>query len=560
MKRLATVAAATLLLFGLSAARERPEWLSDAVIYHIYPSSYMDSDGDGIGDLEGIRSKLDYIRSVGFNCIWLSPCFVSSWKDGGYDIVDFYRVDPRFGTNDDLDALVREAHARGIKVLLDLVAGHTSADHPWFRESCRAERNRYSDYYIWTDGKAGKRPGRKFVDNDYPRNGYYLKNFFDIQPALNYGYLDPNPKHEWEQSYDDAGPTAVRNELKNIIRFWCDRGVDGFRVDMASSLVKGDNAERDGVCRLWREIFEWYNSEYPENIMLSEWSEPRQSLRAGFDIDLMIHNKVGGKIYRPLVCATDDRMNPTTCYFDRRGNGEIRRPMEIYREVYEASRMAGGYASMPTCSHDIWRLNRMSRNTPRELKVAMTLFLTLPAPPIVYYGEETGMRNLEYAPPKEGSFSSRNRSTCRTPMQWDTTANAGFSSADPSKLYLPVDNMPEFPNVAEQENDPNSLLNYVRGLIALRGRTPALGADGEWRYIGDPDNPYPMIYERSAGGEHYVVVLNPSGREVSGTAPRLGRKATWIYGTDARDARCRGGAGRHIFTMQPASAAIFRIE
>lgn len=561
MKRLLSIAAAaTLLVCGPVAAKETPKWLSDAVIYHIYPSSYMDSDGDGIGDLEGIRSRLDYIRSVGFNCIWLSPCFVSSWKDGGYDIVDFYRVDPRFGTNDDLDALVRDAHAKGIKVLLDLVAGHTSADHPWFRESCRAERNRYSDYYIWTDGKPEKRPGRKFVDNDYPRNGYYLKNFFDIQPALNYGYLNPNPKHEWEQSYDDEGPTAVRNELKNIIRFWCDRGVDGFRVDMASSLVKGDNAERDGVRRLWREIFEWYGREYPENIMLSEWSEPKQSLSAGFDIDLMIHNKVGGKIYRPLVCATDDRMNPTVCYFDRRGQGEIRKPMEIYREVYEASRKTGGYASMPTCSHDIWRLNRMNRNTPQELKVAMTLFLTLPAPPIVYYGEETGMRNLEYAPPKEGSFSSRNRSTCRTPMQWDTTANAGFSTADPSKLYLPVDNMPEFPNVAEQEGDPNSLLNYVRGLIALRGRTPALGADGEWRYIGDPDNPYPMIYERSSGGERYVVVLNPSGHKASGTAPKLGRKAVWVYGTGAKDARCRTDAGAHTFTMQPVSAAIFRIE
>ena len=350
------------------------------------------------------------------------------------------------------------------------------------------------------------------------------------------------------------------NELKNIIRFWCDRGVDGFRVDMASSLVKGDNAERDGVRRLWREIFEWYGREYPENIMLSEWSEPKQSLSAGFDIDLMIHNKVGGKIYRPLVCATDDRMNPTVCYFDRRGQGEIRKPMEIYREVYEASRKTGGYASMPTCSHDIWRLNRMNRNTPQELKVAMTLFLTLPAPPIVYYGEETGMRNLEYAPPKEGSFSSRNRSTCRTPMQWDTTANAGFSTADPSKLYLPVDNMPEFPNVAEQEGDPNSLLNYVRGLIALRGRTPALGADGEWRYIGNPDNPYPMIYERSSGGERYVVVLNPSGRKASGTAPKLGRKAVWVYGTGAKDARCRTDAGAHTFTMQPVSAAIFRIE
>lgn len=562
MKKLYLLLLALVLSVGATEAKHTPKWLDDAYIYHIYPSTFMDSDGDGIGDLNGIRSRLDYIKSVGFNCIWLSPCFASDWKDGGYDITDFYSVDKRFGTNDDLFALVREAHEKGIKVLLDLVAGHTSIKHPWFQASAKAERNQYSDYYIWTNGKPAKKPGRKFVENkSLERDGYFIKNFFSIQPALNYGYYKPNPDHEWEQGYDDEGPTAVRKELMHIIDFWCSRGVDGFRVDMAASLVKGDDKEHSGVRRLWKEVFAWYNAKYPENIMLSEWSIPRQSLDAGFSIDLLIHNGVGGKIYRPLVCETDDKMAYNDCYFNKAGKGKIRSAMEIYADTYRASREMGGYASMPTCSHDIWRLRRMNRNTVEEQKVVLTMFLTLPAPPIVYYGEEIGMRNLEYAPPKEGSFSSRNRSTCRTPMQWDATDNLGFSTVkDASKLYLPVDNAPDAPTVAAEQTDENSVLNYVKWLITLRKATPALGAAGEWEYVGDLDNPYPMIYKRSAEGRNYLVVLNPSGRVATGSAAKLGKKAVWVYGNNARLAKCKTTADSHTFTMQPVSAAIYAIE
>ena len=558
------------IAFTLSATAQKaqPSWLKDAVIYHIYPSTFMDSDGNGIGDLNGIRSKLDYIKSVGFNCIWMSPCFASAWEDGGYDIIDFYKVDPRFGTNDNLKALIDEAHAKGIKVLLDLVAGHTSDKHPWFKESAKAEQNQYTDYYIWTKGKPEKKPGRKFVDNKHPRNGYYIKNFFDIQPALNYGYYSPKPGHHWEQSYDDPGPAAVRNELKKIIAFWCDMGADGFRVDMAQSLVKSDSKNRDGVRRLWNEIFEWYNKAYPENIMLSEWSNPEQSLSAGFNIDLLIHNGVGGKVYRPLVCETDDKMAPTVCYFNRKGNGNIKDAMKVYTEIYKTYRKHGGYASMPTCSHDIWRLTRMNRSTPEEQKVAITLFLTLPTPPIVYYGEEIGMRNLEYAPAKEGSaafkggsMTGRNRAVYRTPMQWSNERNAGFSTvADARKLYLPVDNAFTFPNVAEQEKDNNSVLAYVKGLLALRASTPALGVAGEWEYVGDLDNPYPMIYSRTLGDEKYVVVFNPSEREVEGNIAPLGKKAEWVYGNNASLAKCKTSKEGHTFKMQPISVAIFKIK
>ena len=553
--------ALALLATASLSAKEQPAWLKKAAIYHIYPLTYMDSNGDGIGDLEGIRSKLDYIKSVGFDCIWLSPCFASAWEDGGYDIIDFYKVDPRFGTNEDLKRLIDDAHSKGIKILLDLVAGHTSDKHPWFQESLKAERNVYSDYYIWTEGHTMPQPSFRWVDNTHPRNGIYLSNYLPIQPALNYGYRSPNPANSWEQDYDAPGPKAVREELKKIIAYWCDMGADGFRVDMAKSLVKGDNAEQEGVQRLWKEIFTWYNAKYPENIMMSEWSFPKQSITAGFNIDLLIHNGIGGKIYRPLVCETTDKMVPTVCYFSPKGEGRVRESMEIYTKVYNDYRSLGGYAAMPTCSHDIWRLSRMNRATAEEQKVAITLFLTLPTPPIVYYGEEIGMRNLDYALPKEGSFTSRNRSVCRTPMQWSTERNAGFSKVeDASKLYLPVDNAYTFPNVAEQEKNENSVLAYVKGLLALRAATPTLGVEGEWKYVGDMDNPYPMIYARMLGDEKYVIVFNPAAREVEGKIAPLGKKAKWVYGNDASLAKCKTTKEGHTFKMKPISVAIFKME
>ena len=170
------------LLFTLVSAygAKNPEWLKSAVIYHIYPLTYMDSNGDGIGDLNGITSRLDYIAECGFNCIWMSPCFESPFEDGGYDITDFYKVDKRFGTNEDLKRLIDTAHSKGIKVLLDLVAGHTSDKHPWFKKSAEGAGGEYSDYYIWTNGKNYPKPGSKFVDNNLPRDGYYIKNFFDM--------------------------------------------------------------------------------------------------------------------------------------------------------------------------------------------------------------------------------------------------------------------------------------------------------------------------------------------------------------------------------------------
>ena len=227
------------LVGGMVKAQHLPQWLEKAVVYQIYPASFKDSDGDGIGDLKGIESQLDYIKSIGVNTIWISPGFSSEFFDGGYDVTDFYSVDKRYGTNSQLVSLVQKIHEKGMKIFMDLVAGHTSDKHPWFLQSKQADKNlQYSDYFIWTPTKAEK--PKQFVATDCERDGNYMKNFFDCQPALNYGYANPNPEHPWEQSVDAPGPQAVRRELKNIISFWMDKGMDGFRVDMAYSLIKND--------------------------------------------------------------------------------------------------------------------------------------------------------------------------------------------------------------------------------------------------------------------------------------------------------------------------------
>lgn len=215
MKRLTMFLGAVVALLSASATTPTgPKWLSDAVFYQIYPSSFQDSDGNGIGDLPGIISRLDYIQSLGVNALWLNPVYESGWFDGGYDIIDFYRIDPRFGTNSDMVRLIDEAHKRGLRVCLDLVAGHTSDRCRWFVESATADPNsRYSDYYIWPDSisadereqirlrHASAHPASDtrghYVESPYPRARYYMKNYFECQPALNYGYAHPDPSRPW---------------------------------------------------------------------------------------------------------------------------------------------------------------------------------------------------------------------------------------------------------------------------------------------------------------------------------------------------------------------------
>ena len=531
-------------LFSLVSVRAqdptRPSWLSDAVFYQIYPSSFQDSDGNGIGDLPGITSRLDYIKSIGVTAIWLNPIYVSGWTDGGYDIIDFYKVDPRFGTNTDLVTLVNEAHARGLKVVMDLVAGHSSDQNEWFLQSREAENLRYSDYYIWPSFKPEEpaaQPGgaqdyaalmnsnaaliRKFVATDAPRGPYYVKNFFDTQPALNFGFAHPDPAHPWEQAVDAPGPMAMRRELKNIMAFWMDKGVDGFRVDMAASLVKND-FDKSATIKLWKEDFvPWFDEMYPEGILIAEWFNPSQSLEAGFDLDFFCHD--GQYNYSTLFFNVNRRNGGhSDCYFDVEGKGELKTWYDLYKFQYDSSR-GKGYVSMPSGNHDFTRLSAGTRTSEDQLKVAMTFFLTMPGVPFVYYGDEIGMRYRTDLISKEGGFS---RTGSRTPMQWNHDKNLGFSDADEDMLYLPLDYSEGYPTVEDQEGVGGSIYENLKSLIALRKANPELMNESDFEIVYAKEKEYPFVYKRGS----FTAFINPSDEDKTIEFDNEGMKEYYFLG------------------------------
>ena len=559
MKKALLILAMAALCAAASAQKPtQPSWLEKAVFYQIYPSSFQDSDGNGIGDIPGITSRLDYIKSIGVTAIWLNPVYVSGWTDGGYDIIDYYQVDPRFGTNTDLVELVKQAHARGIKVVMDLVAGHSSDQSEWFKQSSQAPNLHYSDYYIWPEFVPETSPDpsllSKFVKSDAPRGPYYIKNFFDTQPALNFGFANPDPSHPWEQAVDAPGPMAMRRELKNIMSFWMDKGVDGFRVDMAASLVKND-VDKAETIKLWKEDFtKWFDAEYPEGVLIAEWFNPSQSLEAGFDLDFFCHD--GRYNYSTLFFygrRSPRGGEPALPYFDKEGKGGLQTWYDLYKFQYDASQ-GKGYVCMPSGNHDFNRLSTEGRTAPEELKVAMTFFLTMPGVPFIYYGDEIGIKQNPAAPPTEGSGG---RAGCRIPMLWDASANAGFSTAPIDKIYIPQDPDPNRMTVAKAEADPNSLLHYVRQLLQLRTQVSALGANASWRLVSSLDQPYPMVYERKQENERCLVVINPSAKAVQVTLPAEASKPEIIGGSYKKCTYKQNRKG-DVINISGVSAAIFK--
>lgn len=554
-----------------------PEWLRDGVIYQVYPSSYKDSDGNGIGDIRGVISELDYIESLGVRAIWFNPLFVSGWIDGGYDVIDFYRVDPRFGTNNDMVELIEKAHAKGIKVMLDLVAGHTSDKHPWFIQSSQDTNLQYSDYYIWSDRLPDAKAEKdletmlkdpnymqntigKWMKSEYPRNKFYMKNFYACQPSLNYGYANPDPSRPWEQGVYAPGPKAVRQELKDIIAFWYGKGVDGFRVDMANSLVKNDKDKKE-IMNLWREIREWSDKNYPGHVLMAEWGSPKYCLAAGYNIDMDLngtkahnrrmyfdrkHQADGGSYFsldggQPSVkdlygnAWPEDKIDSKTTAAEM-----LKEYYDYFTDCLESTETMGYFATI-TGNHDHLRINMGARNTPDQLKVMLTWVLTMPMP-ILYYGDEIGMRSLVDLPNVEGAnHNGKERSGARTPMQWTSGETAGFSTCSPDKLYLPVctewspaTSYPQYLDwkknfeagkvkpiakgeitVESQDKDPESILNWTRELIALRKSSEALWADSKFIPVFNESQPYPMVYLRSNGKETFLIALNPTGTRKS---------------------------------------------
>jgi glycosidase len=512
------------------AARKLPGWLADAVIYQIYPQSFADSNGDGIGDLDGITERLDYLKWLGVNTVWLNPCFVSEFGDAGYDVADYLAIAPRYGSNADFERLVEAARSRGIRIMLDLVAGHTSHLHPWFKQSADDPSD---DRFIWSD--AVHAPVRNWIPSPGRRPGYYLANFYTIQPALNYGYARLDPAEPWRQPVDAAGPQANRAALREIMAYWFDRGVSGFRVDMAYSLVK-DDPDRSATAALWGEMRAWIDREYPDRALLSEWGDPKTSVPAGIHVDFFLH--FTGRALRSLwdnaQGSHSAQWGTDPCYFAPEGEGSMKEFLTAWREAENAIN-GSGYIALPTANHDFSRLACGTRT--REMTApAFAFLLTWPTLPVVYFGDEIGMRYVPGVPDKEGSqLDDQTRQGSRTPMQWDDTANAGFSAAPPEKLYLPIDPDEDRPTVAAQREDQESLLNQVRRLIALRAAHPALGSGGTVEVL---NTGYPFVYTR--GGNHLIVTnprRDPARFDISGLA---------LAGQSAPRLRSLAGHGVHI--------------
>ncbi len=482
-------------------------WLNDAVVYEIYPQSFYDANGDGIGDLQGIIEKLDYIASLGFTAIWLNPINPSSFYDAGYDVTDFYDVDPRYGSIDDYKVLCYEAHSRGMKVIFDLVAGHTSIDHPWFVESAKAKKNQYTNRYIWTDDTFDNAEG---IAGYSERNGNYITNFFWTQPALNYGYAHPDPNKLWQLPISHPDCIATKEELKKIIDFWMDLGTDAFRVDMAQSLIKGDT---DGsfMKDFWKEIRTHMEKKNRDCLLISEWGFPAEAINAGFHLDFLLHsnNSAYTSLFRHEEGMNTTRLFVGHSYFNKEGKGNINEYLD--RFLYDLENIKGkGCIGQITGNHDIPRL--AYGRTTEEIKVAMTFLFTMPGVPFVYYGDEIGMDYIKDLTSKEGGY---NRTGSRTPMQWNDKKNHGFSQSDTP--YLPTDKRENAPTVERQEMDEESLLLFVKKLIEIHKDNSALWADSDFRVIRAG---YPFVFERYDSAKKVYVAINPSKYSYSCEMPK----------------------------------------
>lgn len=479
-------------------------WLKNAVFYEIYPQSFYDTNGDGIGDINGIIEKLEYVKNLGCNALWLNPWYDSPFVDAGYDVRDYKAIAKRYGTMDDAERLFRAAHQMGIHVLIDLVPGHTSEEHPWFRESSKEHPGEeYADRYIWTENAFTRGDGMPFIGGETPRDATYIINFFKCQPALNYGWRKIN-EPTWQQPIDAPGPLATREALKDVMLFWLRKGCDGFRVDMADSLVKNDGDERLGTMEVWKDVTSSVREEFPDMALVSEWNNPDCALNCGFDMDFYLDWYGNGysRLLRYYKLDKNGEITEDKSYFKAESEQDILGFLNEYLPKYERNKDKGLWCLI-TGNHDCKRTSFNLND--RERKLAYAFLLTMPGAPFIYYGDEIGIA-YRWLPTKEGGY---HRTGSRTPMQWDESKNLGFSTADHEKLYLPIDHAEDAPTVAEQEKDPDSMLNHIRGLLYLRKTHADLGNYGPFEVYSAESGQRYFAYKRGK----LLLCVNPGLEE-----------------------------------------------
>ena len=483
-------------------------WWQSAVIYQVYPRSFQDTDGDGVGDLRGILRRIPYLIELGVDAIWISPIFRSPMADFGYDITDYTDIDPLFGTMQDFDELLAAAHNSGLKILLDLVPNHTSDQHPWFLESRRSRHNPKRDWYLWRDpGAAGTPPnnwksefGGSAWEFDSVSGQYYYHAFLKQQPDLNWR----NPR--------------VRQAIYDVMRFWLRRGVDGFRIDVMWHLIK-DEQFRDNPRNPnfvpgrppHEELTPLYTTDRPE---MSDVVAELRKVVDEFNDRLVI-----GEIYLPLerlvaYYGRDLRGAHLPFNFSLLSAPWHARTIAKLVDEYEAALPPGGWPNWVLGNHDRPRIaSRLGRD---QARIAAMLLLTLRGTPTIYFGDEIGMTQVAISPQQiRDPFEKRvpglgvGRDGCRTPMQWDASANAGFSLADP---WLPVADDFRHENFEKQRCDPTSMFNLYRRLIALRRSRKAL-VQGSYRPIAASGDL--LLFVRGKGRECLLVALNMGKDPVS---------------------------------------------
>ncbi|MCD8025840.1 MAG: glycosylase [Clostridiales bacterium] len=500
-----------------------PQWLNDAVFYEIYPQSFYDTNGDGIGDINGIIQKLDYVKGLGCNAIWLNPIYDSPFMDAGYDVRNYKQVAPRYGTNDDLENLFNEAHKKGIKILLDLVPGHTSDTHPWFQEAKKAEKNEYSNRYVFTNSAWEAPPQYRLMCGICERDGNYLVNFFSSQPALNYGFYDiTHPDWQLPSNHPDCLATA--EAMKDVMRFWLDKGADGFRVDMADSLVKNDE-EKIATAKIWRGVREMLDREYPEAAMVAEWCHPERAINnAGFHMDFYLDHAGNGYnlLFRCGSWGDEAVFNPN-------GRGNVKAFADEYLASYELTK-DNGYISFMTNNHDMPRPTAYLDK--QAIKLVNAFIFTMPGVPFLYYGDEIGMKYQKDLVSKEGGF---HRTGSRTPMQWSSGKNLGFSESDTP--YLPTDASADAPTVENQQNAPDSIYRTVTDVIALRHRYDDLKGNGDFELFYE-EGSIPFAYKRGK----LVMFFNPLGREIEMNTEYSGRIVYEIGKSEFSDGKVKMSA------------------
>ena len=485
---------------------EGHQWWQHAVFYEIYPRSFEDSNNDGVGDLKGITSKLDYLKDLGVDAIWITPCFPSPQVDFGYDVSDYENIDPMYGTLADFDTMASEARKRNIRIILDFVVNHSSDQHKWFIDSRSSKTAKYRDWYVWRDGKAKGQPPNNWVSEfggsawklDPKTGQYYYHFFYAEQPDLNWR----NP--------------AVKDAMFDVTRWWYKRGVAGFRLDAVDTLFE-DPKLRDNPTVPGKNAYGDPLQERIYNTKLPEVHDALRGLRH-------VADETGAVLIGETW--TKDISELKQYYGDH--SDELQMPMDlmftklkfsapVFREHIAAVDGAGGWPVYVVSNHDIVRsYDRYGdgQHNDQIAKVMAALYLTLRGTPIMYYGEEIGMKTT---PPTQkedvkdpigrtGWPKEKGRDGERTPMQWDESQNAGFSKTSP---WLPVPPTYKTYNVADEAKDPNSVLSFYKKLLNLRHTNQAL-LDGTYTPLNDSDQNV-LSYLRIYKDQVVLVALNMSG-------------------------------------------------